>query len=248
MWPFKRHPSVSVLCATFRPSGLAIPIACLKRQALKPDQIVFVADGIDFRAAMGGYTSVTGIANRLDWITISRSPNLYGNCIPLNAGLDIVKGDVTMVLTDLATISDKWIEGHLALLTKNTCLVSGGTEVGGRWFPFGEGATLKSSATASAVYGASLSIRTVLLRKIGGWDERFNGGHGYDDFLLAHRAVAHSGLECTVSTDPRVVAHRPPHDDGDKVIIRTVEENKALFEALRSDQKELLKPAWRSLR
>lgn len=264
---FRRQPVVTVVVATYRRFGLFVPLQCLARQTRPPDHVVIVTDGVLLNDALGPSALPWRLKIRHKHVY---NHNDYGSAIPLNSGLDAVPRDTThmMVLADHTYVREGWVEQHLAYHEEaERAIVSGATKLHeesdpfhfpgehcacrGTWMPFrpsGEPIFVGTLATgqqaADCVYNSSLSIRMDVMKKIGGWDERFEGGYGYDDFTLAHRAEAQSGKPAVVSFAASMIAHRLQHGKGVRRPVRDMEENFKLYERIK--KYELLSKAFRT--
>ena len=91
--------------------------------------------------------------------------------------------------------------------------------------------------------GVSLSTRTEYLRSFGGWDERLDGGHGFEDILLAWRIEHASKKPGIVLAAPEIRTHRLRCHHGGKRITKGPDDNRILAEWIRDN--ELDKPAVR---
>lgn len=268
---------ISVMVATCRPRGFQLPLQALLAQTRLPNEVIWVADGVELEEAFGDAEAFAP-AGRLPsrFVKPDVTPRLYGPSVALNVGLDVAQGDLLLVLADRSWVGPDWVKAHALYheIGLPVCLVSGGKvlheeDVGpvneacscpAVWMPFDRAAsrfgqaafppTIGDLGTAQLVTYSSLSLSLRLMREIGGWDERFAGGHGSDDVYLALQAHARSGLPPLVTMDPRLISHRlktaPGGTELGRELVRTSEDNLALLRKLVAE--ELHQPAWRAKR
>lgn len=212
------RPDLTVVVPTYRrPALLARCLDALSAQALPADrfEVVVVDDG-------SADTTRDVLAARSDVVTALVQPRNLGPAAARNRGVDAARSDLVLFVDDDVVATPSLLSTHLAA---HATAADPAFALLGRvdWHPdltvtpfmrwldrsglqFGYDTWLQPGAVEpphAAFYTANVSLRRDLLRRVGGFDERFPYP-AFEDIDLAFRLGEH-GLRLVY--DPRAVAH-----------------------------------------
>lgn len=257
---------LSFICITYRKAGFYWTLKCLKNQNVKPDEILLILNsGCTLYDALGEEDFI-GLENIR--ILPYEVPHDYSFAMPANYGLDNLdpKSDYTLVVADHSWFHPDWVKTHIDLqLEANPALISGGKKLHdenddeylsfkgpnckcmGTYWPVMNmhDKTLSSDSPEAPKHtnGSSLSIKSDTLRGLHGWDERMEGGSGYEDALLSRRSMIYTKRPLLISMDERIITHRLMCSH--RKLTKTHDHNIAIYNHIVSDEKRALEKAWR---
>lgn len=197
-------PKISVLIATYRGfDAIAEPLKSLGEQAFPDFEVIVVDHGNppDFYRKLGGLISIMKYPVYYQFVPATE---YYAACWARNEGLKICRGDLVFFMHDRSRLTGPdYLERLWKASDEGKRMV--GTMKHVHFSEWNGNGMEEKSITALGWFAHQDAAPLHYLRQVGGFDEQFDGGHGYDDIDLFNRIRK---IGCNFVIDNRLVSHK----------------------------------------